>query len=311
MSSSTWWYSAGWIDGERQVLVVQSKTEGDSLLRVVDLKSGDVRSGTTEDLLRVLKQPKNPEGRAHSLEILLKTAPEKAKADALRIFEEDCTPDEKVRAGALLATCEDFRAKPLYRSLLDSAKSHKERSDAVDAVKFAIRHCALVLREEAETRLRDLMVGKAGPYWHSCQLGFVGCGEEAVDTLLEMAQDLKGTPDYRGGACYALKAIGQLNDSPRVAQALVVLAGDESEYVANAALNSAIELGGESVSDALLGLLERGSTQDGRIGMYFQKHRHPRAAEVIARVIEDESRGCKGFAKRALQEALAFQAQVW
>ena len=122
----------------------------------------------------------------------------------------------------------------------------------------------------------SIVLGPATAIWNECQIAFAALGEVSIPTLIEMLAETGESNDYRGGAANALGRIG----SERALDALLEATATAPEDVANNACNAAIGIGAEDLTARLIAILERGSTQDGRIALYLQ--RHPTKAALAA-----------------------------
>ena len=302
--SSTWWYKDGWFDDDQGVMFLVSNSPGDAFFKAISFESGEVRQGALDDIHQALLLKRNKRENIAPLELLLHFPPHSATDHVRRIFESAKSLDSQVRAGALLARDGDFRARDLYRQVLAEARD-QESPQRLGPTDFAIKYSGMVLGADAVPLLRDLMRGKAGPYWGACQNGFFRVGEAAVPPLVAMLEEQSESNDYRGGAAHTLKKIGSKNALP----ALLRTIADPSEYVANAAINAAIAIGAAEIAADLLVHLQNGTTQDGRIAMYFSSHKHPGADKALEKLLEEPRDTWKDFDLKRLREAVEFQRQ--
>ncbi len=258
--SSIWWHQGIAVDEELgRILVVAA---GDRLSQV-DCEKGAVSTPEKEALLRGFRRG-TVEERKLCIEAAARLKPEGLHAEALAIAADD-GESEPIRLRAAVAVRrsggrEDFA--PLFLSAAGKDRPGEVRS-------FAVEHLAEVVGEDALPMLRRLVRGTAeNDVWNSAQTAFVSLGEKAVPTLIEMLLEEGESADYRGGAAHALGRIG----SPAAIDALLGATATAEDYVASAAVNAAIRIGAADLGERLAGILAEGSTQDGRIALYFERH---------------------------------------
>jgi len=289
--SSIWWYSGFAVSEARNLVLIVA---AEDRLVTVSLEDGEVATPAPEALIPGFREG-TPEERILFLETAARLKPKGMLPEALAIAG-DATETVSIRLRAAVAVKRaggSARFDPLF--LTGVAKGNPP-----DVRKYATAHLGEVLGKGAIPIMRDLMRGPAdNDVWHPAQEGFVSLGEAAVPTLCEMVVEKDQSPDYRGGAAHALAKIG----SKQAIDALLTATAEPRDaYTANAAVNAAIAIGAPDLGRRLAKILEAGSTQDGRIAMYFESNpadyaRNPLKA-ALKRAAPDS------FAARRIQAAL-------
>lgn len=274
--SSTWWERGHWIDEQRRSVVVISK--GDEIREVL-IDGGKISTPEITTFVRWCRVG-STENRSIALEVLSRqvepadTLDDTTRSLRRRIADRVIVPaaegivaDPKeplaLRLRAAIVLTRANRPGNYAPMFLEGIKARNTPADR----RFATAHLPVVLGVDAIPILRELMRGEASVVWASCQEGFIALGERAVPTLIEILEEAGTSSDYRGGAAHAL---GEIRSAAAI-PALFEAAATAEEYIANAAINAAIATGAPDLADRLIALLARGSTQDGRIAMYFER----------------------------------------
>ena len=288
--SSLWWHQGIAVDEEmKNILVVAA---GDRLRRV-GLAEGMVSTPEKEVLLRGFRRGPIAE-RELCLDAAVRLKPKGLHAEALAIAADEGEP-VPLRLRAAVAVRRDGGNEnfaPLFLKATEQGVDGEVRS-------YAVAHIAEVVGDDAMPMLRRLMRGEADhEVWHPAQMAFVSLKEKAVPTLTEMLLEEGESPDYRGGAAHALGKIG----SPAAIDALLIATATAEDYVANAAVNAAIEIGAPDLDQRLAEILAKGSTQDGRIALYFEEHPSAVALEPLKKALARAEPGSSG--QRRIENAL-------
>ncbi|MBI2922506.1 MAG: HEAT repeat domain-containing protein [Planctomycetes bacterium] len=266
--SSTWWYRGWWVDEGRQRIV--SIAYGD-LLREIDLKEGTVTTPGPEVLLTRFQEGPLPD-RLLALEVSARLKPKGLSAVATLLLEDAAQPLEvRLRAAvALRALGEAPAAEKLFLEAIPLGQPEETRG-------YAIAHLPDILGEKAIPHLREAMRAGGDAGWGPAMDGFESLGEQAVPALVEMLGETKEPANYRGGAAHVL---GNIRSAAALA-ALLEAISDPEGYVANAAANAAIAVGGPELDDRLAEILLAGSTQDSRLAGYFEDHPSAKAVKPL------------------------------
>lgn len=293
--SSIWWFRAGWIDEEaREVVVVGNG----GLVRAVSIDTGKVRKGGDAEIRRGIALP-DPDACVPALDLAIERKLTGLEEELRGLFANAKAPlGARLRAAVALAASGDRRGKDLVRA---TAAKPRPADVAKEDREYAVEHLADLLGDEAIPLLRAAMRGPADEAWHAAQQGFVRLGARAVPVLVEMLAEAKESNDYRGGAAYALGGIGSKDGVP----ALVAAVADPQGYVANAALNAAIGIAKEEIAKDLAEILDRKTTQDGRLASYFGEVKEPASVEPLVRALERHPED--DYPHDTIVEALTFQ----
>ncbi len=291
-TSSIWWNKGYWIDEETQSVVVV--TVGDAV-REVAIADGKI---TTPDLARLLTWSARGTETARALALEVLSRRPRAEVEQATPLATSIVGDAKeamplrLRAAVVLV----MAGAPVDADALFAEARGKDQPKEVQ--RYAVRHLPTLLGDKAIPILRDLLRGPASPVWSTCQDAFSDLGERAVPTLIAMLGEQGESIDYRSGAAHALGTI----KSPLSLDALLDATGTADDYVANAACNAAIAIGSDTLTDRLIAILAKGSTQDGRIALYLTENptraAQPAIAAALRRVRHDTER-------RWLEEARA------
>jgi HEAT repeats len=271
--SSIWWHAGIAVDEDAGSILVVAN--GDRL-RQVGLREGKVAEPEKEVLLRGFRRGSSSE-RELCLEAAARMKPEGLHGEALAVAKDEGEATAlRLRAAVAVRAAggeEDFAR--LFVESIEIGSGGANRS-------YAVEHLGDVAGAEAIPTLRRLMRGKAdNEVWSQAQQAFASLGEKAVPTLIEMLLEEAESSDYRGGAAHALKKIG----SPASVDALLQATATAPDYVANAALNAAIEIGASDLDERLTEILAAGSTQDGRIALHFTEHPRAQAKEALTKAL--------------------------
>ncbi|MCA8960607.1 MAG: hypothetical protein KDC38_08840 [Planctomycetes bacterium] len=295
-ASSIWWRVFFFNDTATTEIVLVSH----SSVRAVRWSDGRVRKTEAEDIVRALRDG-DPRRRQLALDVAITSLPKELALEAGRRIQPN--PREpltlRLRAAILLAHHGDTSGKTLIHS---TAFDPPDTVSAADR-DYAIEVSGMMLGAAAIEPLRALLRGPAGPHWGSALDAFASIGEAAVPTLITMLEERSESADYCGGAAHVLAKIG----SRHALDALLRAISDPREFVANAAANAAISIGGESIVGRLIEVLAQGSTQDSRIASALEKWKHPGAAEALLAAWD---RTGDRFTIRTIREALRFQTGV-
>ncbi len=293
--SSIHWFRHGWLDdaGKRIVVVAAG-----NLIRVVDLATGEVKKGGQAEIVHALSLPESAT-QAAALELAVEMRlPDVGALPQVLLADETAPLVVRLRAAVALATRSDLRGADLVRA---TATVPRKEGVSVPDWRYAIRHLPDLVGMEAVPVLRDALRGPANEAWSDAQGAFSSLGEAAVPALVAMLAETGQSSDYRGAAAHALNNVR----SEKALPALLATIADPEEYVANAAANAAIEIGKERIAPDLVALLEKGTTQDDRLAMYFADFKSPAAVKPLVRAMARYPAG--SYERGAIAEALAFQ----
>jgi hypothetical protein len=293
--SSVWWFRTAWIDEDAREVVVVG---GGGLVRAVSVETGKVRKGGDAEIARALSFP-DAAAVSAALDLVrdLKVAGVEERLGAM-LADSATPPPTKLRVAGTLAARGDRRGKDVVAA---AAATPQAAPWSKDDRRYALAHVGLALGVDAIPLLRAALEGPAGDGWSDAQEGFAALGERAVPVLMEMVGEKGKTPDYRGAAAYALQKIGSKAALP----ALLAVVADPTDYVANAALNSAISIGKGSISKELAAILDGASTQDGRLASYFGEYREPASVGPLVRALARHPKD--EYPRGVIAGALAFQ----
>ena len=296
--SSLWWSKGVFLDEASNSIVVVAV--GDQV-REIDIAEAEV---TEPDVARIAEWATRgtTAGRSLALDVLATRSPDALKAAtpaAIALFHDEDEPLAlRLRAAVVLARAGTPVAADRF---FETARA----ADQPDELRrYAVRHLPGIVGEDALPVLRELMRGKAGPVWSDCQTGFAAFGEKAVPTLVEMLLEEGETNDYRGGAAHALRTIG----SPKAYDALLQATATAPDYVANAACNAVIAIGGDDLTERLIAILAKGCTQNGRIAMFLQKNPTKAALPAIDAAIKRSGHAANPTDRRIATELRRLKA---
>lgn len=302
--SSTWWRKGAWYEPTQDSIYLISEAG----LHSVSRTTGEVSESNHEDIVRALSSD-DPETRRLALTVA-KSLPSDLVLPPIRNILADTQLSLKLRLTAAdlcahhlrapeRATDVDLRAaRELVSNTAFSTATSNPPSEVDRA--FAIEISGRVLGQGALEPLRAMFRRAGGPYWGAATRAFAEIGKPAVPALIAMLRERGESDNYRGGAAHALSKLGASEPVPALVEAIA----DESEYVANAAANAAIALAGASIAGDLASHLERGTTQDMRLAMYFQEHKHPKATNALITLLE---RKPSKLIRKICAEALTLQ----
>lgn len=295
--SSIWWRTAQWYDAETDELFLVTSHH----VKAVRRTDGRVRDGNQDDVLRALHSRSTPTILG-ALAAAKKLSAAKMVEPARALARDDSKDIEiRLRAIEILlahqALGDDTPEHELVRSVA-FGNPDPELSSGVRAL--AVELSGPVLGAAALSPLEAVMDSGDPRLWSAAQTAFAAIGKPAIDPLVQMLRASNRSADLRGGAAMALSKLGATEPVP----ALVEVAGDAKEYVANAALNAAIDLGGCAIAKDLAELLRRGSTQELRLAGYFQSCKHATAPRALIVALE---RNPGRLIEKTLLEALRYQ----
>lgn len=274
--SSLWWSKGVFLDEASNSIVVVAVG---NKVREIDIAEAEVKE---PDVARIAEWTTRGTvaGRSLALDVLATRSPDALKAAtpaAIALFHDEDEPLAlRLRAAVVLARA----GTPVAADRFFEAARAADQPD--DLRRYAVSHLPTIVGADALPVLRELMRGKAGPVWSDCQNAFAAIGEAAVPTLIEMLREEDETNDYRGGAAHALRMIG----SAKAYDALLQATATAPKYVANAACNAVIAIGGDDLTERLIAILKQGCTQNGRIAMYLKQNPTKAALPVIDAAIE-------------------------
>lgn len=295
--SSIWWRTSQWYDAETDELFLVTSHHVKAIRRT----DGRVRDGDPDDVLRAL--------HSRSTTTILGALDAAKKLPAGRIVEparqlaRDEAKDTEVRLRAIEiliahhALGDDTPEHELVRSV---AFGSPDSQLASEVRALAVELSGPVLGAAALSPLEVVMDSGDPRLWSAAQTAFASIGKPAIETLVRMLRASNRSADLRGGAAMALGKLGAIEPVP----ALVETAADPKEYVANAALNAAIDLGGCTIAEDLADLLRRGNTQELRLAGYFKTCKHAAAPRALIVALE---RNPERLVKKTLLEALRYQ----
>ncbi len=120
-AGGVWWCGGGWIDERRKEVVVVGEGSGQNdqriprLFRIVDLDSGKVREGSPEVVLAALAES-NPGALVEATDLAAELKLDRAKADLVRLFSDEATPDlARLHVAVALAALGDRRGGDAMR----------------------------------------------------------------------------------------------------------------------------------------------------------------------------------------------------
>lgn len=275
-------YCCGWwVDDERAAVIVAAKDKKDQL-RVLNiaLRDGEVEQVGPEVLLEGLLIPSEAE-RDHAFNICAEEIPHLLAPQARRLFADPDAPmHQRLRAAEVLVSQgEKVNAGSLLLAAVAPGQPGRTRALAIAGLHQSIGDKALPILRDA---LLTPTSGDGSRVWSAAMDALAEVGEPAVPLLMEVLTETKNTTDARGGAAIVLGRIG----SKQAGTLLRATISDPAEYVANAALNAAMALGGEALVPRLLECLEKGTTQDRMICSFFEKSPDPRAIDGLLAALE-------------------------
>jgi hypothetical protein len=298
-TSSVWWFHAAWIDEtSKEVMIVGNG----GVLRAVGIDGGKVRQAGDAEVGRAVSSL-DPEAAIPALDLAIsRHTPGLEEALRLALADAERPLGVRLRAAAALADRGDRRGLDLLRS---TAAVPTPPAGDKELRGFALRALPRALGEEATSTLRAAMGPPTDPTaWSGAMEGFATLGEKAVPALVAMLAEKDRGNDYRGGAAYVLGRVGTAAVLPPLLAAVV----DPEEYVANAALNAAAAIGKGTISKELAALLDRGTTQDGRLASYFTEFREPASVEPLRRALARHAKD--EYPRNVILESLRFQGAL-
>ena len=296
--SSIWWFHDAWIDEDaREVIVV-----GNGLaMRAVSFETGAVRKAGGPEIKRALSDS-SPAAQSVAIDLAREWKIEGVEdALAKRLLDASAPLRVRLHAAAALAERKDLRGKD---TLVAAAATPRAASIEKADYEFALAHLASVLGKDAIPLFRAAMHGESSEGWSAAMDGFVALGQPAVEVLLVMLGESTQSNDYRGGAAHALGRIG----SPSALSGLLDAITDPQEYVANAAANAAIAIGKATIAKRLATLLDRVTTQDGRLSSYFEDVKEPTSVGPLVRCLPRHPKD--EYPRNVILKALVFQTGV-
>lgn len=292
--SSIWWNRGWWIDHRAHTVFLS--TVGDEL-REVSLTDGSAEAPAFGRLLATCESGV-PDAKRQALELISRReADERKLATPIAMsLARDERQDLGVRLRAAVVLARAKSRVDHTKMMLAACASHQPEAIR----RYAARHLVDLLGTDAIPYLRKMMRGKATAVWHDCQKAFVALGDQAVPTLLEMLADGKESPDHRGGAAHALAEIG----STKSLDGLFTAIATADEYTANAACNAAIAIGHPKLAERLAALLAKGSTQDGRIALFFQDAPNALAIPALEAAVKRHDGNSDRYTAKWIRQAL-------
>jgi hypothetical protein len=152
------WACGGWFDERRREIVVVSSASRNNngsfphLYRIIDLRTGAVRTGSTADILRAMAD-RNLGGLDLTLELAAELKLAEAHKDLVRHFDDvDLPVLMRLRAAVALATLGDRRGGDLMKT------AALEKASANTRARYhAVKHLPLVLGDSAAPVLCDVV----------------------------------------------------------------------------------------------------------------------------------------------------------
>ena len=133
---------------------------------------------------------------------------------------------------------------------------------------YAVRHLVDALGPKAVPDLIEMMCSEKTSLWGEAWQALVSAGPVAAPALMALFADRGRSTMGRSGAASALARIGTRAAVPSLLDGVV----DPDESLANAACNAAIAIAGVDCRDRLISHLLAGTSQDGRIALFLQRH---------------------------------------
>lgn len=292
--SSISWLDTAWIDEETEELVVVPYEVEPFVLALGD---GSRSEMTEAHVIRGLASPFD-DAVQEAIGFVVTRRTEGVR-EVLRGIEADVRRSWVLR----LAATEALRRRGeggdsmLVRAVADPDSGVDEHTR-----KYALTLLPRYLGKDALPLLHEALRDESGTIWHAAQLGFAELGADAIPTLVKVLAAVDDeTANTRGGACHALNEIGAESSLPALLRAVA----DREKYVANAALNAAIKIGGKDIAPELAAHLRTPTTQDGRLAMYFEDVRHAGAVQPLLIALRRNSD--PDFATGRILDALRFQ----
>lgn len=296
--SSVWWFRGAWIDEDARETIVVGNGRA---IRAVSIETGVVRKAGAAEIRRALGFP-DPNAAALAIDLAREEKIDGVTELLVRALADSATTLRvRLRAAAALAEWKDLRGKPV---LVAAAATPRPATVEKADYEFALEHLPAVLGLDAVPSLEAAMRGDSADGWSAGMNGFVALGEPAVAALLAMLTEAGQSNDYRGGAAHALGRIG----SGSSLAGLVAAISDPNEYVANAAANAAVLIGKASIAKELVTLLDKPTTQDGRLSSYFEEVKEPTSIAPLVRCLARHPKD--EYPRNVVLKALAFQAGV-
>jgi hypothetical protein len=296
--SSIWWFRGAFIDEDARETIVVGVGRA---IRAVSIETGVVRKAGAAEIRRALRFA-DPQAAALAIDLARELALDGVEdALAATLTDEHARLRLRVRAAAALAERKDLRGRAV---LVAAAATPKPATVEKADYEFALEHLPAVLGLDAVPLLQAAMRGESADGWSAGMNGFVALGEPAVAALLAMLTEAGQSSDYRGGAAHAL---GRMGSKASIAGLVAALA-DPQEYVANAAANAVLAVGKASIAKDLVALLDKPTTQDGRLSSYFEEVKEPSSVAPLVRCLvrhpKDE------YPRNVILRALVFQTGV-
>ena len=246
-AGGVFWAGGGWFDESRHEIVVVSSSIP-RLFRIIDLRTGAVRTGSTADVVRAVA-----DGNRGALDLAFELAAElklaEAHKDLVRHFNDVGLPmPTRLRAAVALAALGDRRGGDLMKiAALDKASTKKV------ARYYAVRHLPLVLGDLAAPVLCDVVRRFENdfrlPAWQAMHLV---PADAAVPALIQLL-DEKGSFERQA---FAMECLG--NKGPDAKTAVpslirVLQADDLPSPLVSGHMYAALALGriGPAAKDAL------------------------------------------------------------
>lgn len=252
------WRDAVWLDGER--LVISAPTDGQMMLRVIDLDSGLVRQGVDDDLRRALSLPDTPR---EALD-LLAIRPQLETRGALQTIHRDQTSPlaHRLRAAVALDSLGAAEGAELFRW---ASRNAPEESDRV----YAISNLPRMLPEDALSLLVAIL-DNADSYdvRRASGSALAELGQVAVPALRGIL--FSGSPqETRVTAADTLGAL----DGPQAVDALLTARKDTDRRVVTACFFALTRSQEPRARLGLVDWLAEGSALDERIVRHFSEAR--------------------------------------
>lgn len=206
------WLRGGWFDdAAKKLVIVCNSPKGDSgkpVMRVVDLKTGEVSSGSPALALRAVEEM-NLAAMDSALPVAAEWKLAGLQPAALRVLEDEELPvPTRLRAAMALAAIGDRSGSQLVTDTINLRKEKRRRD-----VAFAVHSAPRVMGTAAVPLLKQLVADEWDQGIGLVPRALADIGPAVVPSLVEMIADAKNSPIRR----VALQAISRLGPAAKQA----------------------------------------------------------------------------------------------
>ncbi|WP_391601811.1 HEAT repeat domain-containing protein [Thalassoglobus polymorphus] len=233
-AGGVFWVEGGWIDeqqGSAVVISVITDTDHPSrIIRVVDLDSGEVSKGSSDEIVTALKKG-IPRAMPFAIELAIELRMKNCTPYLANIYSsEEFGDDIRTYAAVGLALFGEMGSKEFLRESVTTQSTDSTRN----SVKFAINHLNEIFGSDAPQLLREIACKTDNYVSHQ----FMKTPSKSIPILIEMIEDRK-CPD---GQLVAVHCLGRFGTEKAI-PSLVKVFQKESNSSSRLKQYSAVALG--------------------------------------------------------------------